>query len=517
LIADALGAYLDTLIEREFDAPFLAILRAFEYYDVHFLHGSYEFGKDFIAKRKDADVVTQYAFQTKSGDIGLADWREARGQIDEMRTNNLAHPNFDASAPRRTVFVTTGRLVGAAGVAAQEYRRHLEQLGEGSFEVWDRETITEFVGDRPELGLTSTINEPLLHLVGEIATGDVTFPALEEFSRSWVGENSLPPWHAALAGAVIANRCRTADRLDLAALTALLIVRTVAWHMHERHEEHLDDLLGRAGDLFAAYAQSLADLCTGHANNPDLFLGAQDEFATWATYPVRCIRTAEILALHALRLRHTDLNAAHTVEDIVITIAASQPGAAHPISDTWAASVIPISLVLGTRAADVFSDWITETTRWVANYYDAGEGLASLDAPPSEELAYLTSGPLEHITLQPRSTSLIASAVLDAVSVLQRSDLYELALNEYLAVGASPYVIEVPDNTDQYTRDGSTITCEVNPAYDQQWDPNGPTAAHHRRCPDAYQLVSRGRVWEHLALTAVLRDRWFTSTMRKFR
>jgi len=56
------------------------------------MHGAFEFGKDFIAKRREEGVDYQYAFQTKAGDLGLSEWRECRGQIDMLRNNSLAHP-----------------------------------------------------------------------------------------------------------------------------------------------------------------------------------------------------------------------------------------------------------------------------------------------------------------------------------------------------------------------------------------------------------------------------------------
>ena len=77
MIADVIGSYLDSLEEREFDAPFMALLRSLGYRDIHFLHGTFEFGKDFIAKRDEGSAVVQYSFQTKAGNIGLAEWKRA--------------------------------------------------------------------------------------------------------------------------------------------------------------------------------------------------------------------------------------------------------------------------------------------------------------------------------------------------------------------------------------------------------------------------------------------------------
>ena len=69
MLDDVLGRYLDDLEEREFDAPFMALLRSMRYEDIHFLHGTFEFGKDFIAKRTDSDSTTQYtgSFQLTVG------------------------------------------------------------------------------------------------------------------------------------------------------------------------------------------------------------------------------------------------------------------------------------------------------------------------------------------------------------------------------------------------------------------------------------------------------------------
>ena len=114
--------------------------------DIHFLHGQFEFGKDFIAKRDENGTLHQFTFQTKAGNLNLSGWNDVRGQIDMLRTNAIAHPNFDRTLPRKPVLVTTGRLAGAAPAAAQDYGTHLQQLGEGSFEIWDRERLVELIG-----------------------------------------------------------------------------------------------------------------------------------------------------------------------------------------------------------------------------------------------------------------------------------------------------------------------------------------------------------------------------------
>ncbi len=78
--------------EREFDAPFMSLLRAQRFYDVRFTHGRNELGRDFIAKRQEADCVVQYSFQLKSNSITVSNWRELSLQIFEALSTDLPHP-----------------------------------------------------------------------------------------------------------------------------------------------------------------------------------------------------------------------------------------------------------------------------------------------------------------------------------------------------------------------------------------------------------------------------------------
>ena len=59
--------------------------------DIHFLHGPFEFGMDFIAKGYDGGTFCQFAFQTKAGDLNRPAWDDCRGQINvEFRRSRKA-------------------------------------------------------------------------------------------------------------------------------------------------------------------------------------------------------------------------------------------------------------------------------------------------------------------------------------------------------------------------------------------------------------------------------------------
>lgn len=69
MLDGVIDRYLQGVSEREFDMPLMALLVSRQFFDVHKIHGAYEFGKDFIAKRSHDGIVHQYAIQSKAGDL----------------------------------------------------------------------------------------------------------------------------------------------------------------------------------------------------------------------------------------------------------------------------------------------------------------------------------------------------------------------------------------------------------------------------------------------------------------
>ena len=115
--------------ERQFDAAFMALLRAQVFTDIHFTHGKRPVGKDFIAKLRGHEVEWHVRFQSKAGSFNCrmvrllhqhksycahserlataflnAAWPQAASVTD--RTLNcclLDHPVADHSAEQCTV------------------------------------------------------------------------------------------------------------------------------------------------------------------------------------------------------------------------------------------------------------------------------------------------------------------------------------------------------------------------------------------------------------------------------
>ena len=387
MIENVVGSYLDTLEEREFDAPFMALLRALGFWDLHFLHGAFEFGKDFIAKGRSRGSDCQFAFQTKAGDLNLADWRQARGQIDELRTNSLAHPSFDKRMPRQAVFVTTGRLVGGAALDAQEYRSHIESMGELGFVVWDREDLIGFMSSSPEVSLAGNDEGELLKTLGQIDSNDLGEAALERFSRRWfVGFDVTGLWKAAIESATISNRLRRSERLDLSCYTSLCLVRAAWVCSHGQVPPNEVSLsvadLGRS--LFQHYALDLWERCGKVAPEPLELIHLHEPLTSLVTYPVRCIRVCEILGLLGLIELETGEKTGPQIAEYLVQFAIKNAGLTHPISDHWAASLIAPVLFLrrSGHTADIGS-LLRDLVRWIGDRYESGQfGLAGPLANP---------------------------------------------------------------------------------------------------------------------------------------
>lgn len=518
---DVLGAYLDTVGEREFDAAFLALLKSDGYTHVHLIHGAFEFGKDFIARKSGA----QFAFQTKAGDINLAAWRTVRSQIEEMLWNDIAHPDFDVHAKRRAVLVTTGRLVGGAAADAQQYRQTLsrrpavpDSAGEPPFEVWDRETLLALIELSPSISLNGWSEEPLLELLGlfaDVSRRRVSNRDIERASRAWVGRDLN---RTALASALVGNRLLETQRPDLAMSAASSLLRAAGVELHRGDEEGATTAMSAGRRLFDVYASAFVDALSPFVGDPTELFHMGNEILGGVTYPVRCSVMIETLGmLGLLRLDEGDADGAERLREVLARFLRTQPGSSHPISDRWAASLIPPALLLRRTGSDVLIPWLEDVVVWICDHHFRAPGLASVYAEPQDEIRYLVGEPLEQLDVPQRKISYLATVVLDLASTLELPELFCDAFNDFAAVDIGYPVLEPLDEHGQYMFDGSGLTSEANVTFDEDHDftTSWQSAVHHRRAPTSFALQRADRSWELLAISMVLRDRHFLPLMRE--
>jgi restriction endonuclease len=518
MLASVVAGYLDSVEEREFDVPFMALLRAMGFSDVHFLHGAQEFGKDFIAKREIDGVLRQYAFQSKAKQISLGEWGNIRGQLDILRTNTLGHPNFAPDMPRTVALVCTKRLTGQARIEAQNYNKYLQGRSETPVALWDQDTLVEFFLGVPDITLATQPSAEFLEILGVVDQSRASDRQLERYSRNWLG-GIVTPWRAVLEGAILANHLRERERLDLACFVGLGLIRA-AWsggHGAEPPSASVIEWANLGRLIFVQNALKLWQRCNDEMLDPTALIQRHDHITAFFTYPVRCLTTAEILSLLALSGAEAVQGDLNRLSEFVHRFVVNQPGAAHPVSDRFAVSLVPVgTLLLRNGHKETLVAWVREVTKWVADRYERGLGLAAESAPPDEVVLRLVGRALEHVPFERRTDSFVASALLDLTALSGVGDLFDLVRNEFLAVKATPRVLTVPDTGAQYVTNAAELRLESNAPYEEHWKPldGWKVAPHHSDEPAARYLDRIGRSWDLLAIASVLRDRLFITAVR---
>ncbi|WP_168443163.1 restriction endonuclease [Microbacterium sp. K35] len=453
----AVGAFLDTVTEREFDPTVLAVLTVQGFHDIHFIHGTFEFGKDVIAKRRhpETGVIEQYAIQSKAGDIGQGDWRAVRPQLEEAGYNTRAHPHFDGTIPRVAVLLTTGRLKGAAPTDAQEYAAAIHRRNEWRIEFWDREHLAAWLVSSPELALVSLDEQSeLQRMLTDIRSDAVDEPSLERFTRRWI--DAPKPGVASLEAAMLINAFQVRSRLDLAAMCALQLFRGACG----TEQSETTDLQARSAKrLFQSIALELLEAVAPHLDDP-AHLALGDPGPTgMVPYAVTLVRLTEILALAALSSDSTAIRG--ELERVVGVLATDHPGVARPISDQFAVSIIPTVLVLHRRDPATAAAYLRSVAKWLMDRTDPafnGLGLGTMDDNPRSVVERLLGGVLEATTLSRSLSSYVLTVLLDICVALDEQDLYRDVLSDARALGITPCTTKVrSDAAETYQRAGGPV------------------------------------------------------------
>jgi hypothetical protein len=498
VLRNVVQTFLETLTEREFDAPLLAILSACGFTDIHFLHGSFEFGKDVIAKKLDSDgVQRQYAIQSKGGDLGAAEWRAVRPQLEECGYNEIAHPGFDGSLPRAVVLVTTGRLKGSASSDAQQFGMRQRRLGVDVFEVWDRDKLVGWMSDDPSVGLAgAAVSGGLLDLVLAIHRHTISEPALERHTRIWAtADDSETARTACLETAVLCAALREAHRFDLAALLALHLLRA-AWRPSSNVPD--DTVATVALQLFETYVVELLTQVEPLLGDPhDLVRPAVDLMAI-VTYPAMVCRLTELIGLVALSTADpaTRVRAEHAVE----ILCRSHPGARRPPSDHFAVSLIPAAVVLRRADPAGAREYLRALAQWVIDRHDvtlSGLGLGSLAEDSEDAAARLLGGSLTFDGPERRYASYLATVVLDLLLAFGEKELYSAVLDNIDALRVVPTIVAADEARARWCRGGPGTVPHPRVDYAR---PGAAAPAHHARVSGADPVAA-------LLLTATARSR----------
>ena len=500
--------------ERAFDEPFKALLRQLGFYDIHLLHGAFEFGKDFIAKKDTAPGPEQWVFQTKAGNIGKSEWQGIRNQLEEIRTNTIGHPNLDPDQPPIPVLVFTGRLVGQAATSAQQYNEWLEKTAQPKVEHWNGDRLLDLFLDPASAFVETSADGELLGLVGDIDADRCGDRRIEQFSRRWMTEDTDGFGASTLEAAVVSARLAQNGRLDLACLSALALLRGIWWTAHHANvpADRMADAAAAAREIFALHAEALWQTCTEDHLDPLYFINVHQEPTAFATYPVRCARLVELLGLLALlRRSEGDTAADDAITDYLAKFMTGQPGVRHLLSDHWAASLIPAVLAIAPRHPDLAHDILRDLAKWVGDQQEHGLGLAAPWAEPIEEIERVVGASLEHITHDHRRVSYLGTVLLDLAAILDLADLYEDIKADLRAVDACLAFVHAKDTAGHADLYGADARRELDVQYRPQLE--HPVAPHHIK-PVSHRAVREDQPWDLLAIQSVVRDRHFLNAIR---
>jgi len=457
VLRDVVGTFLDTLTEREFDGPLLALLAGRGFTDVHFIHGQFEFGKDVVAKRADPETgdLRQYVIQSKAGDIGQQEWRAVRPQLEECEYNTLGHPSFDASLPRVAVLVTTGRLKGGAPADAAEYRKSVAVRGLADLEIWEKPDLVDWMCVDPAAGVAGeALQVDLLSMLTSVLDKGMTDRRVEKYARRWLAPSGNVT-RAAVEAAILVNALTRVRRLDLAIGVALQLVRAAdsdpaaSAGMGEAARRLVLNLCTQVREQFAPLLQDPLDVAR-HTMSQTALL----------TYPVICSRAAEAVAL-GLALSHGEGDGAEVAafEEALVALA-QQPGAARPPGDLFAPSVIATTVMLSTFRREEAIEYLGRVARWLLDRHDdelSGLGLASLAEDEATTAARLFGGTLTSTLLERRASSYLATAVLDLTVFLGEKDLYEALRENIFALRIVPETTSADEAKARWARGGENV------------------------------------------------------------
>jgi len=529
LLQSVLADFLDKLPkERDYDAPFLALLNAMGFVDVHLTHGPFEKGKDFIAKSPDG--AAQWVFQTKKGQLGVQDLnRGIMGQVQAAALSGYGHPSFDVSLPRQVVLVTTGGITQPASDQLKSFSDDvLTKLNHPQVLFWGRDKLVELFLKHGLEGVRSTqlsgadlsAQGRFYLLYGSVVRNELRLTEVDDHSAVWVTD-VLPTPQAvvvgATEGALLAGRCRSQGYLyeaffcDLATLRMSLALLFVV--LDTPQQSYFETLAHAQMATVFDSAQVFTEAALAEWESAGRMLdGAISSPAIFISYPVHCARIVESLGLLCF---HPDAATSAKASDSLTQFCAAEPGVAHPISDRYAVSIVVacLGLLRHGKAAEACA-LIERVTVWLCDRLEQGAGIAHVDASPQEEVNQLLGFGFPSFAISKQNLSFLATALTDLAAWIGDAQLYADVVNDLLAVHAIPENYQVPDTLGQFLIDHvdvkHTTGIELTPELpqDYQWPQHSPCCAHEA---PSYRVADLLGPVPHLALILLLRDRLFLS------
>lgn len=555
MLENVLDDYLANLRdERAFDAPFLALLPALGFFDIHYTHGTAEFGKDFIAKRREGRKIVQYSFQSKR-DVTQSNWREIQNQLLEAVLTPLSHPQFDSNVPHQPVLVVTGRVSGNASLGGANFNNKLRHLNMNALPLlwWDRSNLIHLLAKRGLAGVHRTSAQGFqaygrfYALYGDAIEGQLTPRSIERYSRNWllipsiktavhatnnkttckqtIAQTQHRLLLAALESAMLAERSRAVESYYEALYCHLASWRAVlhAWHCSKESDNsviaaHCHKLHDQIRPMVQAAALEYINWVEGLWREAGCCIAScigvpADGMPTSLilSAPVHCLRFVETLGLY-FGLADSQVERERIVtllEEFVRT----EPNCAHPIAERHAVSLVwPIISLKQSGYASLAREWILRTAVWLCDRHELGVGLAHLEANAEDEAVTLLGSSFEFIPVSRARGSLLATILVDLAAWLGETDLYKDLLNDFEAVGIRPHFYQLQDSEGVFRFEAPDVVMHPNVIYNKELLPfeDRCFATHLKREPSRFLLSDKAGLEAFAGISLLLRDRYFS-------
>ncbi|MHB9926014.1 hypothetical protein [Clostridium botulinum] len=522
MLRNLLEDYISSLKERDFDIPFLCILLKEGYFDIHFLHGTVEFGKDFIAKTKKDDKVIQCAFQSKAGDIKTSDFREIRLQCDEMRDTVLSHPNYDVTLERECFLVLTGRLKGNAPLLAQEYDRKCKEKNEIGLTIWDSDILIEKMLNKQlgYIGITGDKgNDILISYISKIKRNEIDHNSICKLIKYWCDVcsslESKSCFGIILESAILTQELRKNSNLYLACSMCLMPLIPIMYNVRKQNIVHMEDYKNKYFvKIKGNYKRIITDFVNEIDNYDEITEGIYKNFqygsSSIVTHSINCSKIIENVGLLGLMLlKEEDYDEANEVGKIIINLFNNNIATTHPVSDKYAYSLIPPMLFLHKLGyQNECEQIIKKTALWVLDRYEISKlGLAEVNASNYEEIERLLGYAFEFTEVNNRRESYLLTVLLDLSYAFGFYGIYKDILNDSLVLDMKPWIISTEDDEFQYIMSDNQLIYD-NLMYRKEIDETKEKerlSVHYDT--DKCFASLNNLAWENLAVLSNLRDR----------
>lgn len=512
MLRNVIDDYLTSTKELQFFLPFIELLQLRGFYDVHLLHGVSEYGKDVIAKSRNGEVVTQYSFQLKAGDVNLSRFRsEIQPQLVEALTNRLSHPNFDRSLPYHVIFVCTGIIKSSASIAFQEFNTYvIETLRAGSVETWEKPQLTaDFltIGIDPffELHRSPEFAGRFFKLYSQISNDEIlSCYDLEAYTKYWLTLdwiNAINRLQVFFEAYFFSKLLYEKGRHYEASLMVASLVRVL---LKNRTFESYRDIIQEYFDqIVLSHLQKASDV---YDTAKPYVLEFEGVFAIFY-HPRSCLHTLELLSLFML----TSPMSNKDVEAFFLRALDEQRGSHRIISDNYAITIVLVCLaLLRLNETDRLKRFLNNVCTWLCDR--TGEcGIAPIGTDLQGEIEQLLSEHLEGLSFQTHSGGFSACACLDMSYIIGDKLFFEGIANDLRAVEAILEFYHVLADEALFIHDHEQITTSIDGGFSLEYGQDYSKMIAHEGKANKVSIRDKSLLY----LSFLLRDRYFPTFIRE--